>query len=164
MNGKELQEYLASGDCTDSISEETDFYSIPHVSFKIRLSQNLEIFFLWEQFCNAVFKTKKKWILQDFTSAIFGRYAFSKKCVYSWALLITEKNGFVTATKLGTTNYCFVAATKNIAAATKRFVDRAKHFVVVTKYFCYPYFNKWFCWYNKTFFFSWVHIRFPLPY
>jgi len=45
------------------------------------------------------------------------------------------------ATKLGTTNKFFVAATKNFAAATKRFVDRAKH-VVVTKYFCYPYFNK----------------------
>jgi len=53
----------------------------------------------------------------------------------------TEKNGFVTATKLGTRNIFFVAATKNFAAATKRFVDRTKHFVVVTKYFCYPYFN-----------------------
>jgi len=53
----------------------------------------------------------------------------------------TEKNGFVTATKLGTTNNFFVAATKNFAAATKRFVDRTKHFVV-TKYFCYPYFDK----------------------
>jgi len=31
-----------------------------------------------------------------------------------------EKNGFVTATKLGTTNECFVASTKNFAAATKR--------------------------------------------
>jgi len=38
-------------------------------------------------------------------------------------------------------------------AATKRIVDRTKYFVVVTKYFCYPYFNKWLCWYNKTFFF-----------
>jgi len=53
-----------------------------------------------------------------------------------------EKNGFVTATKLGTTNIFFVSATKNFAAATERFVDRTKHFVVVTKYFCYPYFNK----------------------
>jgi len=35
----------------------------------------------------------------------------------------------------------FVAATKNFAAATERFVDRTKHFVV-TKYFCYPYFNQ----------------------
>jgi len=52
-----------------------------------------------------------------------------------------EKNGFVTATRLGTTNKFFVAATKNFAAATKRFVDRTKHFVVI-KYFCYPYFNK----------------------
>jgi len=54
----------------------------------------------------------------------------------------TEKNGFVTATKLGRTNEFFVASTKKFAAATKRFVDRTKHFVVVTKYFCYPYFNK----------------------
>ena len=46
--------------------------------------------------------------------------------------LLTEKNGFVTATKLGTTNKIFVAATKNFAAATKRFVQC----------FCYPYFNK----------------------
>jgi len=56
--------------------------------------------------------------------------------------LSTEKNGFVTATKLGTTNTFFVAATKNFPAATKHFIDRTKHFVVVTKYFCYPYFNK----------------------
>jgi len=50
------------------------------------------------------------------------------------------KNGFVAATKLGTNKF-FVAATKNLDAATKRFVDRTKNFVV-TKYFCYPYFNK----------------------
>jgi len=56
-----------------------------------------------------------------------------------------QKNGFVTATKLGTKNKFFVAATKNFAAVTKRFVDRTKHFLVVTKYFCYPYFNKLFC-------------------
>jgi len=37
---------------------------------------------------------------------------------------VTEKNSFVTATKLRTTNKFFVAATKNFAAATKRFVDR----------------------------------------
>jgi len=43
----------------------------------------------------------------------------------------TKKNGFVTATKLGTANIFFVAATKNFAAATKRFVDRTKHFVVL---------------------------------
>jgi len=52
-----------------------------------------------------------------------------------------KKNGFVSATKLGKTNNVFVAATKNFTAATKRFVDRTKHFVV-TKCFCYPYFNK----------------------
>ena len=52
-----------------------------------------------------------------------------------------KKNGFVTAIKLGTNKF-FVAATKKIAAASKRFVDRTKHFIVVTKCFCYPYFNK----------------------
>ena len=62
------------------------------------------------------------------------------------------KNGFVTATKLGTTNKIFVAATKNFAAATKRFVDRNKHFVVVTKYFCYPYFKNDFVGITKPFF------------
>jgi len=56
--------------------------------------------------------------------------------------IIHGKNGFVTATKLGTANKCFVAATKTFAATAKRFVDRTKHFVVVTKCFCYPYFNK----------------------
>ena len=54
--------------------------------------------------------------------------------------LLNGENGFVTATKLGTSKY-FVAATKDFAAATKRFVDRTKHFVV-TKYFCHPYFHK----------------------
>jgi len=53
-----------------------------------------------------------------------------------------KKNGFVTATKLGTKHIFFVAATKNFAAASKRFVDRTKHFVVLTKYLCYPFFNK----------------------
>jgi len=52
---------------------------------------------------------------------------------------IHGKNGFVTATKLGTTDKIFVAATKNFAAATKRFVDRTKHFVAVTKCFCYDF-------------------------
>jgi len=47
----------------------------------------------------------------------------------------TEKNGFVTATKLGTTNELFVASTKNFTSETKRFVDSTKHFVVATKYF-----------------------------
>jgi len=37
--------------------------------------------------------------------------------------VVTEKNGLVTATKLGTTNtVMFVAATKKFAAATKRFL------------------------------------------
>jgi len=60
---------------------------------------------------------------------------------YLQYLSIQGKNGSVPATKLGTTNEFLVASTKNFAAATKRFVDRTKHFVV-TKYFCYPYFNK----------------------
>ena len=47
-----------------------------------------------------------------------------------WLGIMHGKNGFVTATKLGTTNNFFVAATKHFAAATKRFVDRTKHFVV----------------------------------
>jgi len=55
---------------------------------------------------------------------------------------IIRKNGFVTATKLGTTDKIFVAATKNFATATKRFVDRTKYFVVEAKCFSYPYFNK----------------------
>jgi len=55
---------------------------------------------------------------------------------------LADRYGFVTATKLGTTDKIFVAATKNFAAATKRFVDRTKYFVVVTKCFCYPYFRK----------------------
>jgi len=65
-------------------------------------------------------------------------------CFYLFVSILhsRKKNGFVTATKLGTTNEFFVASTKNFAAGTKRFVDRTKHFVVVTKYFCYPYFNK----------------------
>jgi len=52
------------------------------------------------------------------------------------------KNGFVTATKLRTTDKFSVAATKNFAAATKRFVDSTTHFAVVTKCFCNPHFNK----------------------
>jgi len=56
--------------------------------------------------------------------------------------LTEKKNGFVTATKLGTTNKFFVAATKNFAASTKRFVYRTIIFVVVTKYFCHSYFKK----------------------
>jgi len=55
--------------------------------------------------------------------------------------IFTKKNGFVTATKLGTTNKFIVAATENFSAVTKCFVDGTKHFVVVTKYFCCPYFN-----------------------
>jgi len=63
-------------------------------------------------------------------------------CSFRRFIASRKKNDFVTATKLGTTNKIFVAATKNFSAATKRFVNRTKHFVVVTKYFCYPYFNK----------------------
>jgi len=56
-----------------------------------------------------------------------------------------EKNVFRTASELGTNNKIFGAGTKYFAAATKRFVDRTKHFGVVTKCFCYPNFNEWFC-------------------
>jgi len=63
------------------------------------------------------------------------------------------KNGFVTATKLGTTNKDFVAATKKFAAATKRFVYRTKHFVVVTKYFVIPVLTNDFVGTTKPFFF-----------
>jgi len=84
---------------------------------------------------------------------LFHRSAWNYKLYLSPLYSVTGKNGFVTATELGTTNKIFVAATKNFAAATKRFVNGTKHFIVVTKYFCYPYFSKWFCWYNKTFFF-----------
>ena len=78
-----------------------------------------------------------------------GRYFF-KYCFRSnfrrdsmvTSPLNARKNGFVTATKSGTTNKYFVAVTTNFAAATKRIVDRTKYFAVVTNYFCYPYFNK----------------------
>jgi len=63
------------------------------------------------------------------------------------ATVTKGKNG----NKIRDDKYYFFAVTKNFAAATKRFNDRTKHFVV-TKYFCYPYFNKRFCWYNKTFY------------
>jgi len=59
--------------------------------------------------------------------------------MFLFSTSVTDKNGFGTASTLGTTNNFFVAATKNLAAATKRFVDRTKHFVFMTKYFCYPY-------------------------
>jgi len=39
------------------------------------------------------------------------------------AVSLHGKNSFVTATKFGTTNKFFVAATKNFAAETQRFVD-----------------------------------------
>ena len=64
---------------------------------------------------------------------------------------ITEKNGFVTATKLGTTDKIFAAATKNFAAATKRFVDRTKHFVV-TIFFVIPILTNDFVIKTKPFF------------
>jgi len=71
----------------------------------------------------------------------FLRAFVEVECFSQLVSICTEKNDFVTATKLGTTNNFFVAATKIFAAATERFVNRTKHFVVVTKYF-YPYFNK----------------------
>jgi len=54
----------------------------------------------------------------------------------------TREKWFCYGNKIRDNKYFFfVAATKNFAAATKRFVDRTKH-LVVTKHFCYPYFNK----------------------
>jgi len=76
----------------------------------------------------------KKIIKKSFFFKIY--FFYRKNCFIEYH----GKNGFVTATKLGTTNEFFVASTKSFAAATKCFVDRTKHFVV-TKYFCYPYFN-----------------------
>jgi len=65
---------------------------------------------------------------------------------------IRKKNKCCYGSKIRDNTFFFVAETKNFAAATKRFVDRTKHFVVVKKYFCYHYFNKRFCCYNKTFY------------
>jgi len=63
------------------------------------------------------------------------------------------KNGFVTATKLGTTNKMFVTATKNFAAATKGFVDRTKYFVVMSQnIFVIPILTKNFVGITKPFF------------
>ena len=69
-----------------------------------------------------------------------------------YSVLQHGKNGFVTATKLGTTNKIFVAATKIFAAATKRFVDRTKHFVVVTIFFVIPILTNDFVGITKPFF------------
>ena len=77
--------------------------------------------------CQFPFKDLRKRLF--FYTVIILTISFPSVCV------LTKKNGFVTATKLGTTNEFFVASTKNFAAATKRFVGRTKHFVVVTKYF-----------------------------
>jgi len=84
---------------------------------------------------------------RKFTACIFNHLTRLYKQNF-----FTEKNGFVTATKLGTTNEFFVASTKNFAAATKRCVDRTKYFVVVTKYFGYPYFTNDFVGITKPFF------------
>jgi len=57
-------------------------------------------------------------------------YTYPLLARLSLAYYTRGKNGFVTATKLGTTNEFFVASTKNFAAATKRFLDRIKHFLL----------------------------------
>jgi len=46
---------------------------------------------------------------------------FQDRLIKSHCENLQGKNSFVTATKLGTTNQFFVAASKNFAAATKRF-------------------------------------------
>jgi len=51
----------------------------------------------------------------------------------------TEKNSFVTATKLGTTNKFLLLQPKILLQQPNFFFDRTKHFVV-TKYFCYSLF------------------------
>jgi len=76
----------------------------------------------------------KNVILNPFMSSLNNTSGLIKTALQ--ALFCTRgKNGFVTATKLGTTNECFVSSTKYFAAATKRFVDRTKHFVDRTKHF-----------------------------
>jgi len=76
---------------------------------------------------------KKKKLNSDFIGLIF-----------TTALeLPTQEKWFCYGNKIRDDKYFFfVAATKNFAAATKRFVDGTKNSVVVTKCFCYPYFNK----------------------
>ena len=63
-----------------------------------------------------------------------------------------KKNGFVTATKLGTTNNFLLLLQPKILPQQPNGLLIEPNILVLTKYFCYPYFNKWFCWYNKTFF------------
>jgi len=46
----------------------------------------------------------------------------------------TEKNGFVTATKLGTTDKIFVAATKRFVDRTQDFVDEQKPFFLYDRF------------------------------
>jgi len=116
------------------------YWQVYHWRTILQSSQNLISAF------NAFHETFDYRTLKNLTCFPYSLFGFP-----NFLLFLTRKNGFVTATKLGTTNKILVAATKNFAAATKRFVDRTKHFVV-TKKFCYPYFNKWFCQYEKTFF------------
>jgi len=52
------------------------------------------------------------------------------------------KNGFVTATKLGTTINFLLLQPKILLQQPNVLLIETKHFVVVTKYLCYPYFNK----------------------
>jgi len=56
-------------------------------------------------------------------------------------LNFTEKNGFVTVTKLGTTNKFFVAATKNFPQQPNVLLIEPNILLLLTKYFCYPYFD-----------------------
>ena len=69
-----------------------------------------------------------------------------------WLEVSTRKKWFCYGNKIRDNKWIFCCCNQSFAAATKRVVDRTKHVVVVTKYFCSPYFNKWFCWYNKTFY------------
>jgi len=46
----------------------------------------------------------------------------------------------------------FCCCNQKFRCSNQTFFDRTKYFVVVTNYCRYPHFNKWFCWYNKTFY------------
>jgi len=63
-----------------------------------------------------------------------------------------EKNGFVTATKLGTTNEFFVASTKNFAAATKRLLIERNILLLWQNIFVIPTLTNDFVGITKPFF------------
>jgi len=56
--------------------------------------------------------------------------------------MIVEKNGFVTATKLGTTDKKFMLLQPKTLLQQPKILLTELNIFVVTKCFCYPYFNK----------------------